>query len=166
VRKEGTGWRSKPAAMVQQEMSSLFPVFALSLVALIAIPWTLVRAISFLGSKSQSIQCQCSVCRKCPRTSPPWPNGYAAAPCTWFRTLQCSIRTLSTVATVHTNRDPARRHLELYGVISECLLRTLEGVDQHLRLCAPSERPMKATSLPSKRSKAAFPTKERGGFAH
>lgn len=57
--------------MVQQEeMSSLFPVFALSIVALIAIPWTIVRIISFLGSKSQSLQCQCSVCQKCPKNKP------------------------------------------------------------------------------------------------
>ncbi|CAI5992862.1 unnamed protein product [Closterium sp. NIES-64] len=54
----------------EEEMSALFPVFALSIVALLAIPWTLYRLIGFFSSKKQTLHCPCSQCDRDPKNRP------------------------------------------------------------------------------------------------
>ena len=52
----------------RDEISALFPIFVLSLLALLATPWTVYRGIAWFNSgKEQSRYCNCSLCRRAPK---------------------------------------------------------------------------------------------------
>lgn len=47
-----------------EEMSSLFPIFILSVLGLFVIPWTIYRLIKAAERKNQNIHCVCSLCSR------------------------------------------------------------------------------------------------------
>lgn len=53
------------------EMSALFPIFALSILALLTIPWTINRIVRWSSTaKAKGLRCQCSLCEKSPKNRP------------------------------------------------------------------------------------------------
>lgn len=50
-----------------EEMSSLFPIFILSVLGLFVIPWTIYRLIKAAERKKQNIHCACSLCSRSPK---------------------------------------------------------------------------------------------------
>ena len=49
-------------AAAAEEMSSLFPIFILSVLGLFVIPWTIYTLIKAVEQKKKSIHCLCSLC--------------------------------------------------------------------------------------------------------
>lgn len=59
----------------REEMSALFPVFVLTILALITVPWTIYRLLQFFhAGKARSLQCSCSLCLKCPKNKKSLPT--------------------------------------------------------------------------------------------
>jgi hypothetical protein len=47
-----------------EEMSSLFPIFILSVLGLFVIPWTIYRLSKFAQNKKKITRCMCSICTR------------------------------------------------------------------------------------------------------
>ncbi|KAH7441053.1 hypothetical protein KP509_03G023300 [Ceratopteris richardii] len=50
-----------------EEMSSLFPIFILSVLGLFVIPWTIYRLVKAAERKNKNIHCMCSFCSRSPK---------------------------------------------------------------------------------------------------
>jgi translocation protein SEC63 len=50
-----------------EEMSALFPIFLLSMMALVVIPWTVTRVLSSSKNSKRPTHCPCSLCKKAPK---------------------------------------------------------------------------------------------------
>ncbi|KAL3688234.1 hypothetical protein R1sor_014543 [Riccia sorocarpa] len=49
------------------DMSSLFPIFILSVMGLFTVPWTIYRISSYAGSRKKNLNCRCSECMRAPK---------------------------------------------------------------------------------------------------
>jgi translocation protein SEC63 len=50
-----------------EDMSSLFPIFILSVLGLIVVPWTLFRVSTAASAKGKNLHCRCSECMRSPK---------------------------------------------------------------------------------------------------
>lgn len=50
-----------------EEMSSLFPIFILSVLGLFVVPWTIYRVSTAASNKSKNLHCRCSECMRSPK---------------------------------------------------------------------------------------------------
>lgn len=52
----------------REEMSALFPIFLLSMMALVVIPWTIARLLGVSARHRQRApHCPCSLCKRAPK---------------------------------------------------------------------------------------------------
>ncbi|KAL2630326.1 hypothetical protein R1flu_015012 [Riccia fluitans] len=49
------------------DMSSLFPIFILSVMGLFTVPWTIYRISSYAGTRKKNLNCRCSECMRAPK---------------------------------------------------------------------------------------------------
>ncbi|KAG6542072.1 hypothetical protein Mapa_016536 [Marchantia paleacea] len=50
-----------------EEMSSLFPIFILSVMGLFTVPWTIYRISNLTGMRKKNLNCRCSECIRAPK---------------------------------------------------------------------------------------------------
>jgi translocation protein SEC63 len=50
-----------------EEMSSLFPIFILSVMGLFVVPWTIYRITTAATRKGKNLHCRCSECMRSPK---------------------------------------------------------------------------------------------------
>lgn len=50
-----------------EEMSSLFPIFILSVMGLFVVPWTIFRITTAATRKGKNLHCRCSECMRSPK---------------------------------------------------------------------------------------------------
>ncbi|KAH7424252.1 hypothetical protein KP509_12G097400 [Ceratopteris richardii] len=66
-RKLRDSWCGGHRRAASEEMSSLFPIFTLSILGLFVIPWTVYRLVKAAERKNKNIHCMCSFCSRSPK---------------------------------------------------------------------------------------------------